>query len=264
MVDREARDTAAELVRRYCNDQLTYREFYGAWPKGRSEDRAMRAVAGALQEACESSSAGAMVESLQRSPEGLEHITRGWLFLRSDLEYAWPGSDEANPILRSGCAALVLGVVALGWSIRHGWLLTVGLVLTALGVGLLIPGGLIENREARRSRAAGDESVWPFMRREDYEAALEGALGSLPLVVLAPCEPPGPPETIWEAGYPLPFLLFAILFPLVPLITDDWWLLLLWPVLSVAMPLAWGLWCARREGRTLSWRRRRRGTKEAR
>ena len=65
------------------------------------------------------------------------------VFLHSDAEYEWP---IRNFISLTGCALTIL----------------------TLGVAPLVYRRLAE----RRHEAMGDWSVWPFVRRSDYDAAL--------------------------------------------------------------------------------------------
>jgi hypothetical protein len=75
------------------------------------------------------------------TPEGRDHVARIILFLHSSLPYRWPVS--------TGWRGLVDMLVAL---------LTLGLYRRAR-ISLLASGG--------------DQSVWPFFARSDYEAALK-------------------------------------------------------------------------------------------
>jgi hypothetical protein len=75
------------------------------------------------------------------SPEGRDHVARIILFLHSSLPYRWPAST--------------------------GWRGLFDMLVALLTLGLY--------RRARKRLLAsgGDQSVWPFFTRSDYEAALE-------------------------------------------------------------------------------------------
>jgi len=72
--------------------------------------------------------------------EARHEVARWILFLKTDLEYEWPSLRGLRWML-----LLLLSAVTLG------------------AAGALY---------RRRMRRAGDIEVWPFLRRQDYEAAL--------------------------------------------------------------------------------------------
>ncbi len=80
-------------------------------------------------------------------PEGRRQVLRWVLFLRSDLEYEWPQFRLINPALvsLSGC---LLSVLTLG--ILPRWRFA---------------------REFAEWQRSGEYSVWPFLRRSDFDEA---------------------------------------------------------------------------------------------
>ena len=78
--------------------------------------------------------------------ERRHEVLRWVLFLRSELEYEWPRFRFINPALASldGC------------------------LLSLLTFGILPC--LRQSREFKKWQQSGDFSVWPFVRRSDYDA----------------------------------------------------------------------------------------------
>jgi hypothetical protein len=140
MVDRAARDRVAELLRHLVSGRITNFEFEDALPRN-SEDRALKAVFWngswlLYDDLLEHKLVGA--HALRRG--GRREVARWVLFLRSDLPYEWP-------------SAL--------WLFRFpGYLV----VLATLGIAGILAAGWLKR--------AGDRTVWPFIRRSDYEMEL--------------------------------------------------------------------------------------------
>jgi hypothetical protein len=74
------------------------------------------------------------------TPEGRAWVARIILFLRSDSPYRYPIATGVRAV-----PVMLLSLVTLGWFGRF-WL--------------------------RRQRSQGDESVWPFFSKTEYEQAL--------------------------------------------------------------------------------------------
>ena len=135
-VDPVARTQLAELARqlavgRICNDQ-----FEGALPQ--STEKALHDIwFSGLWPLYDDFYEHKLIEKHKLTKEGREWVARIVLFLRSGLPYRWP----RNTGIRSLPVGL-LSLVTLGWFGRF-W----------------------------RRRTGGEEAVWPFFTRNEYENA---------------------------------------------------------------------------------------------
>jgi hypothetical protein len=153
MIKRDARRSAAQLVRRFRECEITNFEFENDWPVSR-EDLALRAIGTMLWSAYDDHHEHRLEGRHALTDDGRQLFDRCALFLASDHNYEWP---EHN----------FLGIAGLGPWFR---------VLT-LGFSWLLD-QWIERRHHRfraMLEAAGDFDVWPFLRRRDYEMALQHA-----------------------------------------------------------------------------------------
>lgn len=142
MIDRDARNRLAEGIRHLAGGIITNVEF---------EERALRFSADPAVHAVFLGGPWFLYHDLMRyrlkgkdrlSPAVRREAARWALFLKTDLPYEWP-------IERRGLAGSLVWIV----------------------VNLLTAG--LRARDARRRFAqSGDISVWPFIRRPDYEAIL--------------------------------------------------------------------------------------------
>ena len=142
MIDREARDTLAEQFRHLISGQITNYQF---------EDRLRKSKDAGVYEVF-FSAAWPLYDDLHEHkltgkwairPEYKSIAARYLLFLKTDLEYEWPGQTGLIQL-----SVMLLSIFTLG-----------------------IFGKLV-NR-IRDKRAGGDQEVWPFLRRSDFEAALK-------------------------------------------------------------------------------------------
>jgi hypothetical protein len=106
------------------------------------------------------------------------------LFLRSGLEYQWPSTPD-DPVLRTfaglalflgipGGIAILLICVALvisGPDQMTTWLVLLGAVLLVTSTALALGWPRLLANDWAAFRSAGDSDVWPFLRREDFQAA---------------------------------------------------------------------------------------------
>ena len=140
MVDKEARTKMAELIRQLIAGKITNDEFEDSIPQ--TKDRAVFEVFfsglwGIYTDLKECRLVGADAVPKESRPV----IARYILFLKSDHEYEWP-ITSFFPYMLWMLAALL----TLGWSNRI---------------------------YQRRFSTHGDVTVWPFIRQNDYQKALE-------------------------------------------------------------------------------------------
>jgi hypothetical protein len=183
MVDRNARDKLAEALRHLISGQLTNDEFDAAYP-GSCQDPAMLAV---WESACCLYDSGALFPYRLRgpykvSPEVRRAAARAVVFLHSSLEYEWPARGGSIPFwgLHSvGCYGLLglpMLLVAGAAAVVREW--STAVLFGAMAAGMLAPAvhwvATYRSRaeEERRFNSSGEVDLWPFIRREDYEAAI--------------------------------------------------------------------------------------------
>ena len=140
MVDRNARDQMVLLLRRLATGRITNDEFEEHLPISRADPAVdeiyHRGVWGLYSDLHEHRLVGR--QRLSRSER--REIARFVLFLKSDLEYEWPGRHLWKELLW-----MLAGLLTLGLAGRLYW---------------------------RRLGRRGDVSVWPFVRQEDFERAM--------------------------------------------------------------------------------------------
>ena len=140
MIDRIARDKFAELLRHLTAGQISNDEFENRLPL-KSKDPAVNKIfwhgAWALYS---DMSTYKLIGECRLSKSSRRDVARWILFLKSDLEYEWPF-----------------------WRSLHFF---PGYLLIVLSFGLLIP------IAKRRLTKCGDQEVWPFIRKSDFEHAL--------------------------------------------------------------------------------------------
>jgi hypothetical protein len=139
MVDREARRAAALLIRQLYHGEITNDDFHVGWPRN-SSDRALRAIGFTLNFAISEN----ITRPLEFGEDGRTHLERCALFLDSNLEYEWP----RDRFYTGGKAPRLAFVLTLG---------------------LYLPFYIWLRRRYLEQEAARDSTVWPFIRRSDYE-----------------------------------------------------------------------------------------------
>jgi hypothetical protein len=152
MVDREARQRAAEVIRVFRNGKLNNDAFHAEFGLlVRSRDRALRAIESMLWSVSDHSRVHTLEGNDALNREGHALFDRCLLFLQSDLEYEWP-QDRFDRTW--GCIphlhVLTLGLTWLytRWKVRRN------------------------ERFYAEVRSSGDFDVWPFFRRADLEGVL--------------------------------------------------------------------------------------------
>jgi len=140
MVDRIARDRFAELLRHYAAGLISNDSFEDNLPL-KSKDRAVNTIFwnGAWM-LYDDTHEYKLSGEYRLSKRAKREVARWILFLKSDLEYEWPP---------------IRGIYGFPYYL-----------LIILTFGLILP------FVKRYLRKAGDEEVWPFLRRTDYDSAL--------------------------------------------------------------------------------------------
>ena len=151
MVDREARDKFAELVRHLANGRITETDFDDALESlpFSGKDRIVDAI---FEETF----------GIKEAPR--REVARWILFLQSDLEYKWPGLDDIpNPFV-------IIALVAVWWILGghlHSPTARWWIAAAVTAFYALINSYINPNR-----RKPGDMSVWPFHQQTDINEAV--------------------------------------------------------------------------------------------
>jgi hypothetical protein len=139
-IDITARRKAAEVYRHFAAGQLTNDQMEDSEPK--SFERCLHDIFFfGIWPLYDDMHEHKLTGRYRLTPEGRDHVARIILFLHSTLPYRWP--------IRTGLHGI------------GGWLVA---VLT-LGIYRPVPEVIRES--------GGDESVWPFFTRAEYESALQ-------------------------------------------------------------------------------------------
>jgi hypothetical protein len=137
MVDRRARDIAADAVRDFMGGSISNREYERRFPTAKG-DPALWAIHTALWFGYSDTSEHTMTGKHASNDEGRALVERCVLFLRTDLEFQWP-------VPSSLCLWYsFLRLVGLGW---------------------------IATRWGKQDMSIGDVDVWPFLKKADCEEA---------------------------------------------------------------------------------------------
>ncbi len=137
MVDRHARDIAADAVRDFMQGSISNKEYERRFPRTK-DDPAFWAIYSNLWFCYSDVSEHTLTGKYALNDEGRALVNRCVLFLRSDLEFQWP-----PPKFR----------------LRYGFLRLIGL-------------GRVVKRWEEEDMGVGDIEVWPFLRKADYEEAI--------------------------------------------------------------------------------------------
>ena len=184
MIDRQARDLTAELIRHLVSGQITTDQFEDRLPN--SADRAIQEVYSSGPYLLYSDDDEHKLVGDDAVPrEAIPDVARWILFLKSDLEYEWPGKEASGlgalVIVLSIAVLAVMPVGALLLTViapRSGsgaqWQLLLWCLLTLGCLGAVQT--LLERRSANRHRLAlescgGEQEVWPFFRSPDFARA---------------------------------------------------------------------------------------------
>lgn len=141
MIDRHARYRAAELLDSFVEGSITNDQFEEGWPLS-ADDGALSQISCHLWSQYDDLSEHRLNPNTLDARQ-IDLFRRTSRFLRSSLEYEWPDLPAF------GVPAVFFAVVTLGLSRVFWW------------------------RQRQRFRAAGDLSVWPFLRRSDLESVAD-------------------------------------------------------------------------------------------
>lgn len=182
MVDRQARDKMAELLRQVTSGTISMGQFVECIPK-ESEDPVILATAGlwnrfyallyrreTFRRVHQNQTNGVDEQCLDCKFEGEHSLTkkqlyiieRVILFLHTDLEYEW-GKKGGSTSLKWWQACLIVPAVLLVVVI---WGVISEIAGPKVAVIIVVVVGALAHI------IWGSERVWPFRRRSDYKAAL--------------------------------------------------------------------------------------------
>ena len=137
MVDRQARDMAAMVLRQFIDGSITNDEYERKFPRNKL-DPALRAIYAEMWFYYSDLSEHTLVGEHALRNETLAFCERCFLFLNTNLEFEWPPPKYK---LRYG----IMRLVGLGWLLR---------------------------RREERTMSIGDIEVWPFLKKADYQEAV--------------------------------------------------------------------------------------------
>jgi len=137
MVNRHARDIAAQALREFMEGSISNREYERRWPKSK-DDPALWGIYANIWYCYSDTSEHTLTGKHALTDEGRAIVGRCLLFLKSDLEFQWPATKLRlwYPLLR------------------------------------LIGLGRIVNRKVEKEMSIGDVDVWPFLKKAQYEQML--------------------------------------------------------------------------------------------
>ena len=143
MVDRQARDIAADVLARFLRGELNNKEYEHQYPESK-EDPALREIWLEVWFFYSDLRQQRLNGKEALSTERQEFVKRCILFLRHGTEFRWPRQR-----FRPWYAALRL-----------------------VGLGVFVDRWYSEGLEQ------GDTDVWPFLTRSEYEAATESSFSA--------------------------------------------------------------------------------------
>lgn len=134
MIDRHARDAAADTLREFMEGSISNREYERRFPRSK-DDPALWGIYSNIWFCYSDTSEHTLSGKHALTDEGRAFIKRCLLFLKSDLEFRWPPTKLRlwYPLLR------------------------------LIGLGRLV------NRHVEKEMSVGDVEVWPFLKKAQYE-----------------------------------------------------------------------------------------------
>lgn len=137
MVDRHARDIAAEAIRDFMEGSISNKEYERRFPSTISsgDDPALQAVFSHVWLCYDDLSEHTLTGDHELTGERRAFLERSLLFLRSDLEFRWPPPT---------------------FGLRYG-------ILRLLGFGRML------KRREEEEMSVGDVEVYPFLTKAEYE-----------------------------------------------------------------------------------------------
>ncbi|MHC4153518.1 MAG: DUF1707 domain-containing protein [Planctomycetota bacterium] len=166
MVDREARDKTAELLRHFAAGRITNDEFEDGLPS-KSKDPAIGGICWAAWFLYDDLKEHKLIRRHAVTKDGKRHIARWVVFLKSDLEYEWDDSTVFTGLLLS-TLLLIIGIIGPVTLLAGHWLLG----STFLGAMIFLGTGLLWIRKRSRKRNVKQvelDTIWPFYRNEDFQ-----------------------------------------------------------------------------------------------
>lgn len=142
MVDKDARRQAGELLRHFAAGQITNDEFEDRVPC-QSDDRAVTELRSEVWYLYDDLREYRLAGKDRLSAETRRAVATWVLFLRTELEYEWSVRSLSSKLLLRFGNFCTFGVIGKLWRPRF--------------------------------RRYGEIDVWPFIRRSDYETALENS-----------------------------------------------------------------------------------------
>lgn len=172
-VDRTARDGLAEALRQFIAGRHTNFEFEDLVDQaaGDSMDSAVSAVRSRAWFLYDDLRQHRRSDGWEVSEEGKREISRWIVFLHTDLPYEWSIDNFASPARWLMVLLTAVGLTLAALAVFEHLALSAGLASTVV-VAWACWWGVTRSRE-RRFEAEGEPEVWPFLRREDCEAALD-------------------------------------------------------------------------------------------
>jgi hypothetical protein len=181
MIDRAARNKLADELRRLVDGHMTNDEFFSAYPDG-CEDAAVAAVWEYGDWLYSDIPTYRLTGRHAPSTEARRVAMCCIWFLHTDLPYEWPPSPQgvipfwglytpgfhfllSLPFLLLSLLSLYFGDLK-----QAAWLSIFPLIALAEVIHWVVTNGP-RHEELRTFWASGDEDVWPFLRRSDYEQA---------------------------------------------------------------------------------------------
>jgi len=140
MVNEKARKAAADLLRHLTDGTISVDKYESQFPRD-ERDPALRAICVQMWLFYSDTTEFLSGEDAL-GKEDQEFVARSILFLNTGFEFAWP-----QPQL--GLKYAVARLLGFGWLLK---------------------------RQDQKAMSVGDVSVWPFLRRSDYEEALAGGV----------------------------------------------------------------------------------------
>jgi hypothetical protein len=142
VVDREARNKLAEAMRALANGLITNDEFEDKRLPRCKDDPAISEIFSKGAWLLYSDLEEYRLTGIHQLNENTKSVVARWvLFLKTDLPYEWPVSNIQQGLLRFVANILTLGAA--------------------------------NKTYVRKYHASGDINVWPFLRRIDYELAIQ-------------------------------------------------------------------------------------------
>ena|SRR5882724_9195409 len=134
MIDRHARDVAAQTLQEFINGSISNRAYERRYPKSQ-DDPALAGIYANIWFCYSDTSEHTLTGKHAMTDEGRATVERCLLFLKSDIEFQWPTTK-----------------LRLWYS-----------VLRLVGFGRLV------NRRVGNEMSVGDVDVWPFLKKAEYE-----------------------------------------------------------------------------------------------